>query len=193
MRSCKVSLGTFAVAAMISAAVAQAGSQKVIRDDFRFEVELPDTCRTVPEQARVSFICTPDPAEVAAADRDKTFTLDVFVEPAPANGEWLTLDGIVAETRKVVTRHNLCEAADPAAAKIHAPFEGSGSFKGSIWSLITGTIICRPDKPDFIIFRQISTKRFRYWLTVRAPPAIEAEARRIADPMFFLTFTPLKD
>lgn len=178
---------------------ASAANRKIVRDDHRFEVELPETCREVAGPSRVTFECTPDPAEVAAADRAKTFALTVYTEPTPPGGTWLRLNDIVPETGKIIARHELCAGTDPDAARVNAAYEGSGNFKGSIWSLITGTIVCRGrtlfpwHAAPAMHFRHIGNKRFRYWLVASSPPEIRDAAFTVANQTFFLSFVPFKD
>ncbi len=187
------------VALLAGVTSAPAGTRRIEHDGLRFDVEIPDTCRTVTSKSQVTFHCPPDPAEVAPADRSKTFSLAVYAEPAPADGAWLRLDGIAGETRKIIARHDICEGSDPEAARINAFIEGSGGPSNNIWGLITGAIICQGVSPlpwpkgTLIFFRQISTKRQRYWIAVRFPESIKDAAMRVADQMFFLTFEPLKD
>lgn len=141
----------------------------------------------------------PEPAEVRASDRSKTFALTVYSEAAPANGAWLQLDTVTGETRKIIARHQICEGSDPEAARVHAAYEGSGGPTNNVWGLITGSIVCRGAllfpwlAAEPIFFRQISTKRQRFWLVVQYPPVLKEAAMRVADQMFFLTFEPLKD
>lgn len=176
-----------------------AASRKVVNDAYRFEVELPDTCRETAAPSRVTFECTPDPADVAPADRAKTFSLTVYVEPTPPGGRWLRLNDVVPETAKIIERHGICAGSDPTAARVNAVYEGSGDFKGSVWSLITGTIICRGralfpwQSEPAMQFRHIGNKTFRYWLVVATPPEIRDAANTAASQTFFLSFTPSKD
>ncbi len=178
---------------------AAAASRKFANDAYRFEVELPEACREIPGPSRVTFECTPDPAEVAAADRAKTFSLTVYVEPTPPGGSWLRLADVVPETEKAIARHGICAGSDPTAARVNANFEGSGDFKGSVWSLITGVIVCRGralfpwQAAPAMQFQHIGNKKFRYWLVVSTPPEIRDAANTAAFQTFFLSFIPFKD